>query len=112
MQHRIDHHPPDRFPTDPSGLPEAARPALLELAHGDTLELRVGPVAKRLGGDTVVRWWAWALGRQLLRTDGRSFPGSLGALAVGVLVVLVAAIPVPEASWRPSQSCSGWARWC
>jgi FtsP/CotA-like multicopper oxidase with cupredoxin domain len=44
----------DRFPTDPSGLPEATRPALLELAHGDTLDLRVGPVAKRLG-DTTVR---------------------------------------------------------
>jgi FtsP/CotA-like multicopper oxidase with cupredoxin domain len=45
---------PESFPTDPSGLPEAGRPALLELAHGDTLELRVGPVAKRLG-DTTVR---------------------------------------------------------
>jgi FtsP/CotA-like multicopper oxidase with cupredoxin domain len=42
------------FPTDPSGLPEATRPAFLELADGDTLELRVGPVAKRLG-DTTVR---------------------------------------------------------
>jgi FtsP/CotA-like multicopper oxidase with cupredoxin domain len=42
------------FPTDPSGLPEAARPQLLELAHGDTLNLTIGPVAKRLG-DTVVR---------------------------------------------------------
>src|SRR4029453_13213127 len=37
------------FPTDPSGLPEAGRPALLELADGDTLHLRVGPVAKRVG---------------------------------------------------------------
>jgi hypothetical protein len=54
QHHHLDHHPPDRFPTDPSGLPEAARPQLLELADGDTLELRVGPVAKRLG-DTVVR---------------------------------------------------------
>jgi hypothetical protein len=44
----------ESFPTDPSGLPEAGRPQLLELAHGDTLELRVGPVAKRLG-DTRVR---------------------------------------------------------
>ena len=42
------------FPTDPSGLPEAGPPALLELADGDTLDLRVGPVAKRLG-DTTVR---------------------------------------------------------
>ena len=44
----------ESFPTDPSGLPEAGRPELLELADGDTLELRVGPVAKRLG-DTTVR---------------------------------------------------------
>jgi FtsP/CotA-like multicopper oxidase with cupredoxin domain len=42
------------FPTDPSGLPEAGQPQLLELSYGDTLQLRVGPVAKRLG-DTVVR---------------------------------------------------------
>jgi len=36
-----------------------------------------------------------ALGRLLVRTDGRSFLGGLGALALGVLVVvLVAAIPV------------------
>src|SRR5204863_308152 len=42
------------FPTDPSGLPEAGRPQLLELAPGETLDLRVGPVAKRLG-DTIVR---------------------------------------------------------
>jgi FtsP/CotA-like multicopper oxidase with cupredoxin domain len=44
----------ESFPTDPSGLPEAGRPQLLELAPGDTLELQVGPVAKRLG-DTTVR---------------------------------------------------------
>ena len=54
MQRHIDHDQHDRFPTDPSGLPEASRPELLELADGDTLELRVGPVAKRLG-DTTVR---------------------------------------------------------
>jgi FtsP/CotA-like multicopper oxidase with cupredoxin domain len=46
--------PVESFPTDPSGLPEAGRPELLELAHGDTLDLTVGPVAKRLG-DTTVR---------------------------------------------------------
>jgi FtsP/CotA-like multicopper oxidase with cupredoxin domain len=45
--------PTESFPTDPSGLPEAGRPALLELAPGDTLDLRVGPVAKRLGEATV-----------------------------------------------------------
>ena len=46
--------PAESFPTDPSGLPEATPPALLELAHGDDLHLRIGPVAKRLG-DTTVR---------------------------------------------------------
>jgi FtsP/CotA-like multicopper oxidase with cupredoxin domain len=46
--------PTESFPTDPTGLPEAGRPELLELAPGDTLDLRVGPVAKRLG-DTTVR---------------------------------------------------------
>jgi FtsP/CotA-like multicopper oxidase with cupredoxin domain len=58
---RIMHHhtQPDplateSFPTDPSGLPEAGRPQLLELADGDTLDLNIGPVAKRLG-DTRVR---------------------------------------------------------
>jgi FtsP/CotA-like multicopper oxidase with cupredoxin domain len=44
----------DEFSRDPSGLPEATRPQQLDLAHGDTLDLRVAPVAKRLG-DTTVR---------------------------------------------------------
>jgi FtsP/CotA-like multicopper oxidase with cupredoxin domain len=43
----------ESFPTDPSGLPEATRPALLELADGDDLHLQIGPVAKRFGDDTV-----------------------------------------------------------
>ena len=54
MQQHIDHDQHHRFPTDPSGLPEAGPHQLLELADGDTLNLRVGPVAKRLG-DTTVR---------------------------------------------------------
>jgi FtsP/CotA-like multicopper oxidase with cupredoxin domain len=58
MRPHIDHDLPDRFPTDPSGLPEAGRPQLLELADGDTLDLTVGPVAKRLG-DTTVRMLAY-----------------------------------------------------
>jgi FtsP/CotA-like multicopper oxidase with cupredoxin domain len=45
--------PVESFPTDPTGLPEAGRPQMLELAPGDTLELRVAPVAKRLGEATV-----------------------------------------------------------
>ena len=35
---------------DPTGLPEATPPALLELADGDDLHLQIGPVAKRLRG--------------------------------------------------------------
>jgi FtsP/CotA-like multicopper oxidase with cupredoxin domain len=57
MHHQTRPDPPmpaQSFPTDPTGLPQAGRPALLELADGDTLDLRVGPVAKRLG-DTTVR---------------------------------------------------------
>jgi FtsP/CotA-like multicopper oxidase with cupredoxin domain len=57
MQHHGHHHRQDRdepFPTDPTGLAEATRPALLELTDGDELSLRVGPVAKRLG-DVMVR---------------------------------------------------------
>jgi FtsP/CotA-like multicopper oxidase with cupredoxin domain len=56
MHHHTQPNPAmatESFPTDPSGLPEATRPALLELAPGDTLDLRVGPVAKRLGETTV-----------------------------------------------------------
>jgi FtsP/CotA-like multicopper oxidase with cupredoxin domain len=56
MQHHTQSDPPMpalSFPTDPTGLPEAGRPQVLELAHGDTLDLQVGPVAKRLGGTTV-----------------------------------------------------------
>jgi FtsP/CotA-like multicopper oxidase with cupredoxin domain len=48
----------DEFSRDPAGLPEAERPQLLELADGDTLDLRIGPVSKRLG-DTTVRMLAY-----------------------------------------------------
>jgi FtsP/CotA-like multicopper oxidase with cupredoxin domain len=46
--------PGESFPTDPTGLPEATRPALLELADGDAFDLRIGAVAKQMG-DTTVR---------------------------------------------------------
>src|SRR5215470_10299018 len=45
--------PAGSFPTDPTGLPEATRPQLQELADGDTFHLRIGPVAKQLTGTTV-----------------------------------------------------------
>jgi len=69
--------PVDSFPTDPAGLSEASRPQLLELADGDTLELRVGPVAKPLG-DTTVR---------MLGYNG-SIPGSTLKVAEGTEIVV------------------------
>jgi len=54
------HHEPETppvldqsFPTDPTGLPEATAPQLLELADGHTVDLHVAPVAKRLHDGTV-----------------------------------------------------------
>jgi len=69
--------PADSFPTDPAGLSEASPPQLLELADGDTLELRVVPVAKPLG-DTTVR---------MLGYNG-SIPGSTLKVAEGTEVVV------------------------
>jgi FtsP/CotA-like multicopper oxidase with cupredoxin domain len=43
----------DHFPTDVAGLPEAHAPELVELTDGDDFDLRIAPVAKRLGDDTV-----------------------------------------------------------
>jgi FtsP/CotA-like multicopper oxidase with cupredoxin domain len=44
---------PDSFPTSTEGLPAAGRPELVELANGDTFDLRIGPVAKQIGDQTV-----------------------------------------------------------
>jgi FtsP/CotA-like multicopper oxidase with cupredoxin domain len=41
------------FSTDITDLPEATRPEVLELGDGDELQLRPGPVAKRLDDSTV-----------------------------------------------------------
>ena len=41
------------FPTDPAGLPEATRPQVIDVADGHTLDLKVAPVAKRIGDATV-----------------------------------------------------------
>ena len=46
------------FPTDTSGLPRAVPPSVIELADGDTTELHIGPVVKRIG-DTDVRMLAY-----------------------------------------------------
>jgi FtsP/CotA-like multicopper oxidase with cupredoxin domain len=48
MTTRMDH-----FPTDTAGLPEAGRPELVTLSPGDEFDLRIAPVAKRLGESTV-----------------------------------------------------------
>jgi hypothetical protein len=48
----MDHHSrdadtrEDEFPRDPSGLPEATPPRLLQLDDGDAFDLRIAPVAK------------------------------------------------------------------
>jgi FtsP/CotA-like multicopper oxidase with cupredoxin domain len=41
------------FPTDTAGLPEAARPELVELTDGGALSLEIAPVKKRIGDATV-----------------------------------------------------------
>src|SRR5436309_3839899 len=43
----------DQFSTDPSGLPGCCGPEVVELSDGDVFELRIAPVAKRLGDETV-----------------------------------------------------------
>jgi FtsP/CotA-like multicopper oxidase with cupredoxin domain len=45
--------PSDRFPTDVAGLPEARPSEDVELSDGDTFELRIAPVAKQIGDETV-----------------------------------------------------------
>jgi FtsP/CotA-like multicopper oxidase with cupredoxin domain len=78
QHHHLDSVPPaDSFPTDPTGLPEASRPQLLELTDGDTLELSVGPVAKPLGDATV----------RMLGYNG-SIPGSTVKVAEGSEIVV------------------------
>jgi FtsP/CotA-like multicopper oxidase with cupredoxin domain len=48
----------DQFPTETTGLSEAARPELVELGDGEEFDLRIGPVAKQLG-DARVRMLAY-----------------------------------------------------
>jgi FtsP/CotA-like multicopper oxidase with cupredoxin domain len=48
----------EQFPTDPSGLPGARRPEVVEPSDGEELDLRIAPVAKQLG-DTTVRMLAY-----------------------------------------------------
>ncbi len=43
----------EHFPTETAGLAEARSPEVIELADGDEFDLRIAPVAKRLGDATV-----------------------------------------------------------
>jgi len=68
---------PEHFPTDPAGLPEARPTELVELADGDRFDLRIAPVAKRLG-DATVRMLAY----------NRSIPGPTLKVREGAEVVV------------------------
>jgi FtsP/CotA-like multicopper oxidase with cupredoxin domain len=58
--HNAHHHATvDRFPTATEGLPEAKRPAVVELADGDEFQLDIAPVKKRIG-DATVRMLAYS----------------------------------------------------
>jgi FtsP/CotA-like multicopper oxidase with cupredoxin domain len=48
----------DHFPTATAGLPQARAPEVVELSDGDRFELRIAPVAKRVG-DSLVRMLAY-----------------------------------------------------
>jgi FtsP/CotA-like multicopper oxidase with cupredoxin domain len=43
----------DQLPTETEGLPEAARPEIVELAKGDEFDLEIAPVRKRIADATV-----------------------------------------------------------
>ncbi len=43
----------EQFPTGTTGLPEARASEVVELADGDRFSLRIAPVAKRIGSDTM-----------------------------------------------------------
>src|SRR5215210_4211198 len=58
---KMQHHVPTgtgNFPRDVDGLPAATRTPDLVLSDGDELDLRIGPVANRIG-DAVVRMLAY-----------------------------------------------------
>jgi FtsP/CotA-like multicopper oxidase with cupredoxin domain len=67
----------DLFPTEAAGLPEAAAPAVVELADGDVFDIEIAPVAKRLGDATV----------RMLAYNG-SIPGPTVKVAQGSTVTV------------------------
>ena len=48
----------DQFPTDPTGLAACHPSDVVDVSDGETFELEIAPVAKRLG-DTTVRMLAY-----------------------------------------------------
>ena len=55
-EHQHEHDSTDvtaTFPTETAGLPHAVPTQVVELGDGDTFELRIAPVATRIGDDTV-----------------------------------------------------------
>jgi FtsP/CotA-like multicopper oxidase with cupredoxin domain len=46
-------HDNDQFATATTGLPEARASTVVDLADGETFELRIGPVSKEIAGETV-----------------------------------------------------------
>ena len=67
----------DHFPTDVAGLPEAIPPQMVELADGDEFDVRIAPVAKRLGEASV----------RMLAYNG-SIPGPILKVREGAEVVV------------------------
>src|SRR5829696_8824467 len=67
----------DNFPTDVTGLPEARSPEHIELSDGDQFELRIAPVAKRVGDETV----------RMLAYNG-SIPGPVLKVAEGAEIAV------------------------
>jgi FtsP/CotA-like multicopper oxidase with cupredoxin domain len=51
--HSHAHHTDERFPTDTTDLQPGTRPEMVEIADGGAFDLRIAPVAKRLGDATV-----------------------------------------------------------
>ncbi len=67
----------DHFPTDVSGLAPSKRPETLDIRDGESVDLRIAPVAKQIGGDTV-RMLAY----------GGSIPGPTLRVAEGSEIVV------------------------
>ena len=69
--------PDSEFSREVAGLPAASPPAVVQVGHGERFALRIGPVAKRVGGD-IVRMLAY----------GGSIPGPVLHVRQGSEVVI------------------------